>query len=121
MYCISLYCYSIVLYCSIMSCDFVCGWFAGCCGLVVGHPFDTLKVRQQALKQTGILDTLREATRNGWSTVWRGMAFPLLAAGSINSALFGVYGLSLSKLTKDGEKPGYLEIFLAGCIGEQDN
>ena len=30
-------------------CDFISGWFGGCCGLVLGHPFDTLKVRQQAL------------------------------------------------------------------------
>jgi hypothetical protein len=30
-------------------CDFVSGWVGGCCGLILGHPFDTLKVRQQAL------------------------------------------------------------------------
>jgi hypothetical protein len=33
----------------ISMCDFVSGWVGGCCGLILGHPFDTLKVRQQAL------------------------------------------------------------------------
>ncbi|XP_018009463.1 solute carrier family 25 member 48 [Hyalella azteca] len=30
-------------------CDFVAGWIGGCAGLLVGHPMDTIKVRQQAL------------------------------------------------------------------------
>ncbi|KAF4517295.1 hypothetical protein B566_EDAN008629, partial [Ephemera danica] len=30
-------------------CDFSCGWLAGVCGLIVGHPADTIKVRQQTL------------------------------------------------------------------------
>ena len=27
--------------------EFVSGWAGGCCGLLLGHPFDTVKVRLQ--------------------------------------------------------------------------
>ena len=27
-----------------MSCDFFAGWVGGCCGILFGHPLDTLKV-----------------------------------------------------------------------------
>ena len=29
-------------------CDFIAGWIGGSAGIAVGHPFDTLKVRQQS-------------------------------------------------------------------------
>ena len=39
--------------------EFISGWVGGCCGLLIGHPFDTLKVRQQALNQSSISVTIR--------------------------------------------------------------
>ena len=39
--------------------EFVAGWIGGCSGLLLGHPFDTLKVRQQALNHTSIIQTFR--------------------------------------------------------------
>ena len=43
--------------------EFVSGWVGGCCGILLGHPFDTLKVRQQALNQTSVLATLRSCVQ----------------------------------------------------------
>ena len=34
---------------SVMSCDFFAGWVGGCCGILFGHPFDTLKVINQKI------------------------------------------------------------------------
>ena len=44
--------------------EFAAGWIGGCCGLLLGHPFDTLKVRQQALNQKSILYTFRDCVKN---------------------------------------------------------
>ena len=58
--------------------EFVAGWIGGCSGLLLGddnfsklniqlfylgHPFDTLKVRQQALNQRSIIHTVRECVK----------------------------------------------------------
>jgi len=101
-----------------MSCDFFAGWVGGCSGILFGHPFDTLKVRQQALNTTSVTATVREAVNSGlFSTLKRGLAFPLVSAGAINSVFFGVYGLSADLLAKEGEPLSYSQVFLAGCLG----
>ena len=43
--------------------EFVSGWVGGACGFLFGHPFDTLKVRQQALNHTSIVFTFRDCIR----------------------------------------------------------
>ena len=45
--------------------------------------------------------------------LFRGMAFPLVAVGALNSIFFGVYGTSMKLLCRD-EAPTYTTIFLAG-------
>ena len=58
--------------------------------------------------------------------MFKGMLYPLLSAGALNSIYFGVYGVSLDTINKlkygDGvKKPGFrsskLDIFFAGCTG----
>ncbi|CAB3362341.1 Hypothetical predicted protein [Cloeon dipterum] len=107
------------------ACDFVCGWIAGACGLVVGHPADTIKVRQQTLGQAGAwrcaVSTLRH---EGYGGFYKGMSFPVLSAGVMNSLFFGVYGTSLRQmqsLLSDDVRPeseaSLGTVFLAGCLG----
>ena len=43
--------------------EFLAGWIGGCCGILIGHPFDTLKVRQQALNHNSILETFRDCVK----------------------------------------------------------
>ena len=43
--------------------EFASGWVGGACGFVLGHPFDTLKVRQQALNHTSIVFTFKDCVK----------------------------------------------------------
>ncbi|KAK7072857.1 hypothetical protein SK128_020458 [Halocaridina rubra] len=49
---------------------------------------------------------------------YKGMGFPLLATGTLNSLFFGVYGNCVRKLAEGKPAgPAYSDIFLAGCAG----
>jgi solute carrier family 25 (mitochondrial carnitine/acylcarnitine transporter), member 20/29 len=55
---------------------------------------------------------------------YKGMSFPVLSAGIMNSLYFGVYGTSLrhmqSQLKGDADEvsePSLTTVFLAGCLG----
>ncbi|XP_059476764.1 solute carrier family 25 member 45 [Neocloeon triangulifer] len=107
------------------TCDFFCGWIAGACGLVVGHPADTIKVRQQTLSQAGAWQCAASTLKHeGFLGFYKGMSFPVLSAGLMNSLYFGVYGTSLRQmqsLLSDDVRPeseaNLTTVFLAGCIG----
>ncbi len=51
---------------------------------------------------------------------FKGMLYPLMSAGAMNSLFFGVYGFAL-KMTSDGsstnDKPSLARIYFAGCAG----
>jgi hypothetical protein len=49
--------------------------------------------------------------------LFKGMMYPMVSAGVLNSLFFGVYGVSLRAMTSlrgHGAEPNYLEIYLAG-------
>lgn len=76
--------------------DFVAGGAAGSASVIVGHPFDTLKVRMQTAT-TNI--TVGHMIRNigeygGLAGLFRGMGAPLAAASAINAIVFTSYGIS---------------------------
>ena len=49
---------------------------------------------------------------------FRGLAFPLVSYGVVNSVYFGVYGNVLKWIHNDPTtQPGYKDVFVAGCIG----
>ena len=49
--------------------EFVSGWVGGCCGLFIGHPFDTLKVKQQnSASVAGISTTVRNCVNQVTTT-----------------------------------------------------
>jgi len=74
--------------------DFVAGGAAGCASVIVGHPFDTIKVRLQTSTSTGsgMLTSLGEF--GGVKSLFRGMGAPLSAATAVNAIVFSSYGLS---------------------------
>ena len=79
--------------------DFTAGWVGGSAGVMAGHPLDTVKVRQQALARAGMLEVVRDTARKeGARGFFKGMMYPLLTAGAINSIFFGVYGVTLAQL-----------------------
>ncbi|XP_073905095.1 solute carrier family 25 member 45 isoform X3 [Castor canadensis] len=81
--------------------EFVAGWISGALGLVLGHPFDTVKLLG----------------------FFKGMSFPLVSIAVVNSVLFGVYSNVLLALTamshqeRRTQLPSYTHVFIAGCTG----
>jgi solute carrier family 25 carnitine/acylcarnitine transporter 20/29 len=75
--------------------DFIAGGCAGSASVIVGHPFDTIKVRIQTSKaSSGILASISEF--GGPSSLFRGMMAPLASAAVINSIVFSMYGVGSS-------------------------
>uniref|UniRef100_A0A7N5JE97 Solute carrier family 25 member 45 n=1 Tax=Ailuropoda melanoleuca TaxID=9646 RepID=A0A7N5JE97_AILME len=81
--------------------EFVAGWISGALGLVLGHPFDTVKLLG----------------------FFKGMSFPIASIAVVNSILFGVYSNTLLALTatshqeRRAQPPSYRHVFIAGCTG----
>ncbi|XP_049777910.1 solute carrier family 25 member 45-like isoform X1 [Schistocerca cancellata] len=106
--------------------DFLAGWNAGICGIVIGHPADTIKVRQQLMGDTGLVDVIRRTYKHeGIRGFYKGMAFPIISAGVLNALFFGSYGNTLKVLEPQGiqaeeetKKPNVWNwnVFTAGCI-----
>ncbi|KAM9355786.1 solute carrier family 25 member 47-A [Pholidichthys leucotaenia] len=103
--------------------DFVSGSFAGACGVAVGYPLDTVKVRIQTQKQfTGIYQcVVSTLSKEGLYGFFKGMTLPIATVSMTSSVVFGTYrntlqclsharGASCSPNTK-------LEVFLSGLAG----
>lgn len=65
--------------------DLIAGGIAGSASVVVGHPFDTIKVRMQTASTSPV---------GGLSSLFRGMAAPLSTAAIVNAIIFSSYGAS---------------------------
>ncbi|XP_055683335.1 solute carrier family 25 member 45 isoform X1 [Lutzomyia longipalpis] len=105
-------------------CDFLAGCFGGTCGMLVGYPLDTIKCWQQASNcrvGTAIYNII--VMNNGLKGFYRGMTFPVLTTGLLNSMLFGIYGNTLRNLQlgvadeKLRKKLQPQHIFIAGSVG----
>ncbi|XP_046545247.1 LOW QUALITY PROTEIN: solute carrier family 25 member 45-like [Haliotis rubra] len=105
--------------------DYIAGAIGGGAGMVVGHPFDTVKVLLQIEggrdRYKNILDCVRSVHTQSLSKgFFRGLSWPLLSNVCLNSIFFGVYGSCLS-LWSPGESSQrsatyYLTILAAGCV-----
>eukprot|EP00118_Oscarella_pearsei_P027011 m.310655 g.310655 ORF g.310655 m.310655 type:complete len:298 (+) comp53489_c0_seq1:65-958(+) len=85
--------------------DFIAGWSGGAAGLLVGHPFDTVKVRLQMdgpeKKYRGIVDCVGKIIRKeGIFALYKGIATPLMGVAFLNSVAFGTYMSVLGVLGK---------------------
>ncbi|KAM9839912.1 solute carrier family 25 member 47-A [Aulostomus maculatus] len=103
--------------------DFVSGSFAGACGVAVGYPLDTVKVRIQTQKQfTGIWQCAAATfAKEGVHGFFKGMSLPVTTISMTSSVVFGTYRnclLCLSQARGAGSGPNTkLEIFLSGMVG----
>ncbi|KAE8746852.1 hypothetical protein FOCC_FOCC006411 [Frankliniella occidentalis] len=116
--------------------EFVAGWVGGVAGLAVGHPLDTIKVRQQAFSEKiGVLKSFQTTLKyEGVRGFYKGMTFPLLSAGALNALFFGVYANTLRLIEQPKSASGdcksisedslplkneksSLNVFAAGCVG----
>ncbi|ESO87755.1 hypothetical protein LOTGIDRAFT_194198, partial [Lottia gigantea] len=91
--------------------------------MVVGHPLDTIKVQLQTQAAHNRYESLKacvESVKNqSLVSFYRGLSWPLLSYGAINSVYFGVYEKSLTWLTGHGicSKNSHVNMFIAGSMG----
>ncbi|XP_075996000.1 solute carrier family 25 member 47-A [Genypterus blacodes] len=103
--------------------DFVAGSFAGACGVAVGYPLDTVKVRIQTQKNfTGIWQGgVTTFTKEGVNGFFKGMSLPITTVSMTSSVVFGTYRNCLQCMSQLRGAPGTphskLEVFLAGLAG----
>jgi len=92
---------------------FAAGIIAGGAGVLVGHPFDTLKVSMQVSSGTNLTNPLSSVNRINKGTsfmsrtmhLYRGILPPLLSTGVVQSLNFGVYENIRSFLSPRSEDP----------------
>lgn len=100
--------------------------FPGSIAMTCGHPFETMKVRQQIYRKP-VLDTMKATYRyEGIRGFFRGIAPPVAMAGIYNAIFFGVFGNTLRLLQGTGnykqltieEDPNWaINFFCAGSMG----
>ncbi|KAK2568682.1 Mitochondrial basic amino acids transporter [Acropora cervicornis] len=98
-----------------MALDFMAGCLGGLSGIVVGHPFDTVKIRLQTQvtkRYAGTVNCFAQIVKQ--ETVfglYKGMLSPLAGVGVINAIIFGIQGNLLRIL-----EPGLPSQCIAGGI-----
>lgn len=89
-----------------MALDFAAGCLGGCAGVLVGFPFDTVKVHLQTQNHQnplyrGTYDCFRKiVVREGIHGLYRGMSSPMAGVAVVNAIVFGVYG-NIQRRTSD--------------------
>lgn len=67
----------------------------------MGHPADTIKLRQQTLNTTITQTIAKTYKHEGFRGFFKGMLFPLLGTGPLNAIFFGVYSNSMRWFNQD--------------------
>lgn len=88
------------------SIDFISGSIAGAISIIVGQPFDTIKVRLQTNSSyKGPIDCFKTIMKNeGFGTLFSGMGPPLLTSVAVNAIIFSSYGYTVRLLTNNEEE-----------------
>mmetsp|Transcript_27848 Transcript_27848/g.67761 ORF Transcript_27848/g.67761 Transcript_27848/m.67761 type:complete len:294 (-) Transcript_27848:160-1041(-) len=105
--------------------SFLSGGVGGIAAVVVGHPFDLVKVRLQtstAESMNGSLFRIMQRTvaSEGVAGLYRGVSAPLLAVSPIYAISFWGYdiGQRLTKMMrKDGDEKAPMSLFEISCAG----
>lgn len=79
--------------------NFLAGGIGGSCTVIVGHPFDTVKVRLQTMPKpkpgekamfTGALDCMKQTmAKEGFFALYKGMSAPLVGVTPLFAVFFG--------------------------------
>ncbi|KAL4087272.1 hypothetical protein PRIC1_013169 [Phytophthora ramorum] len=100
--------------------DLAAGTVGGCAGVIVGQPFDTVKVRLQIQSKfyNGALDCTRKTLQHeGFQGFFKGMTSPLIGSAATNAVMFAVYERTLKMIDDTPDKPSLTSVFYAGAIG----
>lgn len=71
--------------------NLIAGTAGGWSQTVVGHPFDTVKVRMQT-SSVGIAECIKSTWNKGIFDFYRGIASPLMGQGLMNAVQYATYG-----------------------------
>ncbi|KAK3763997.1 hypothetical protein RRG08_004362 [Elysia crispata] len=103
--------------------EYIAGALGGVAGVFVGHPFDTTKIQLQ-IRTSGDHKIMNSS--HAWNMVkaegfkkgiFRGMMFPLVSYGFVNSVFFGVYSSTIKVLEPDqNTTPTNFQVYTAGCV-----
>ncbi|KAI6660915.1 Mitochondrial basic amino acids transporter-like [Oopsacas minuta] len=103
---------------------FVAGWLGGCTGLLVGHPWDTVRVRLQTqggnvpIRYKGTLHCIKNIIKTeSVLGLYKGLAFPLLGYAGLNAAIFGTEGNVMKLLQPNEHLPRLNNSLIAGACG----
>ncbi|CCG83516.1 Putative uncharacterized protein [Taphrina deformans PYCC 5710] len=105
--------------------SFVSGGFGGICCVLVGHPFDLIKVRMQTAEKgvyTGTLDVVKKIlAKNGPTGLYAGVSAPLIGVTPIFAISFLGYDMGkgiVRRVSNVDEKMGFstAQIATAGLI-----
>lgn len=74
--------------------NLIAGGIAGMAGVIVGHPFDSIKVRYQMAGTRSSAATTAAQSFGGISSLFRGIGAPVTMAALVNATIFTTYGES---------------------------
>lgn len=92
--------------------SFGAGLFAGVCGIMLGHPLDTLKVRLQTGQSLPCGIGKAELFRQ----LYRGIIPPVVTAGFVQSLLFSSYELAKSYAKRSLDYDHLQAVFYGGIV-----
>ncbi|KMZ66464.1 Mitochondrial carnitine/acylcarnitine carrier-like protein [Zostera marina] len=106
--------------------DLTAGTVGGAAQLIVGHPFDTIKVKLQSMptplpgqlpKYTGAMDAVKQTiSAEGSTGLFKGMGAPLATVAAFNAVLFTVRGqMELLLRSAPGVPLSISQQFVAGA------
>ncbi|XP_077444082.1 mitochondrial basic amino acids transporter-like [Stigmatopora argus] len=102
--------------------DFVAGCIGGAAGVLVGHPFDTVKVRLQVQNVNkpmyrGTIHCFQSIIRQeSLFGLYKGIGSPMMGLTFINAIVFGVQGNVMRRLGQDTPTNQFLAGAAAGTI-----
>ncbi|KAG5857502.1 hypothetical protein ANANG_G00020130 [Anguilla anguilla] len=105
-----------------MALDFLAGCLGGAAGVIVGHPFDTVKVRLQVQSVNkplyrGTFHCFQSIVRQeSLLGLYKGIGSPMMGLTFINAIVFGVQGNAMRRLGKDTPLNQFLAGAAAGAI-----
>lgn len=96
------------------------GFLSGSVSVIVGHPFDTVKVRMQAghTQYSGTMDCFRRIIgKESFRALYKGLLSPLLANSALNAITFSTWQETQRLLHfQEGSDAPLSKVFLAGAI-----
>jgi hypothetical protein len=106
--------------------ELLAGWVGGVLNVLIGHPLDTVRVRQQnqaphAKRNSALQHLVRAVREEGFLSLLRGMssplaALPLYVAVSFASLSYFKRLVGFRESKEVHERPDFSKLFLAACL-----